>query len=76
MAVRIGVIGVGLIGQDHIRRLTTVLSGPTVVAVSDSDAARARAVAAGLATEHRPLAPSVVLPGLVPGTHAGRRRGG
>ena len=37
MTVRVGVIGVGMIGQDHIRRLTTVLSGAEVVAVSDVD---------------------------------------
>jgi myo-inositol 2-dehydrogenase / D-chiro-inositol 1-dehydrogenase len=48
MTVRVGVIGVGMIGQDHIRRLTRVLSGVDVVAVADVDAGRARAVAAGL----------------------------
>lgn len=48
MAVRIGVVGVGMIGQDHVRRLTTVLAGAEVVAVTDVDAARARAVADGL----------------------------
>jgi myo-inositol 2-dehydrogenase/D-chiro-inositol 1-dehydrogenase len=37
-----------MIGQDHIRRLTRVLSGVDVVAVSDVDAGRARAVAGGL----------------------------
>ena len=42
MTVNVGVIGVGMIGQDHIRRLTTVLAGAKVVAVSDVDAARAR----------------------------------
>ncbi|WP_129663994.1 Gfo/Idh/MocA family oxidoreductase [Phytoactinopolyspora endophytica] len=45
MAVRVGVIGVGVIGQDHVRRLTHVLSGSRVVAVTDADAARAHEVA-------------------------------
>ena len=48
MTVRIGVIGVGMIGQDHIRRLTTVLAGGQVVAVADTDRDRARQVAEGL----------------------------
>jgi myo-inositol 2-dehydrogenase/D-chiro-inositol 1-dehydrogenase len=48
MTVRIGVIGTGMIGQDHIRRLTRALAGAQVVAVSDVDAARAGEVAAGL----------------------------
>lgn len=48
MVVRVGVIGVGMIGQDHIRRLTKVLAGSTVVAVTDVDAERARSVAEGL----------------------------
>lgn len=55
MTLRIGVIGTGMIGQDHIRRLTHVLAGARVVAVCDADAARAREVAAGLpvpATAH------------------------
>jgi len=38
-----------MIGQDHIRRLTQVLSGSAVVAVTDVDPARARTVADGLA---------------------------
>jgi myo-inositol 2-dehydrogenase/D-chiro-inositol 1-dehydrogenase len=48
MTVRVGVIGVGMIGQDHIRRITQVLSGGVVVAVTDVDAARAGQVASGL----------------------------
>src|ERR1700746_4198316 len=46
--VRVGVIGVGIIGQDHIRRITQVLTGGSVTAVNDVDAARAGQVAAGL----------------------------
>jgi myo-inositol 2-dehydrogenase/D-chiro-inositol 1-dehydrogenase len=41
----VGVIGVGMIGQDHIRRLTHVLSGARVAAVTDVDLDRARTVA-------------------------------
>jgi myo-inositol 2-dehydrogenase/D-chiro-inositol 1-dehydrogenase len=48
MTVRVGVIGVGMIGQDHIRRLTRVLAGVEVVAVTDVDPARAADVAAGV----------------------------
>ena len=48
MTVNVGVIGVGMIGQDHIRRLTRVLSGARVVAVSDVDGDRARTVAKDL----------------------------
>src|SRR2546429_684566 len=42
MTVNVGVIGVGMIGQDHIRRLTRILSGARVAAVSDVDSDRAR----------------------------------
>ncbi|WP_219417565.1 Gfo/Idh/MocA family oxidoreductase [Pseudonocardia nigra] len=45
MSLNVGVIGVGMIGQDHIRRLTHVLSGARVAAVTDVDLDRARAVA-------------------------------
>jgi predicted dehydrogenase len=48
VTVRVGVIGVGMIGQGHIRRITQVLRGGTVVAVTDADSARATQVAAGL----------------------------
>ena len=46
MTVRVGVIGTGMIGKDHIRRLTTVVTGATVVAVTDVDAEMAKAAAA------------------------------
>jgi myo-inositol 2-dehydrogenase / D-chiro-inositol 1-dehydrogenase len=48
MTVNVGVIGVGMIGQDHIRRLTTVLPGANVVAISDVDPSQAEAVASQL----------------------------
>jgi myo-inositol 2-dehydrogenase/D-chiro-inositol 1-dehydrogenase len=46
MTVRIGVIGVGMIGQDHLRRLSQVLAGAQVVALTDVDPVKAREVAA------------------------------
>lgn len=43
--LKVGVIGTGMIGQDHMRRLTQVLSGVDVVAVNDIDPKRAAAAA-------------------------------
>lgn len=48
MTVNVGVIGCGMIGQDHIRRLTRVLAGARVTGVADVVPDRARAVADGL----------------------------
>lgn len=45
MSVRVGIIGVGMIGVDHARRLTQTLGGVDVVAVTDVDPARAKALA-------------------------------
>ena len=33
MTVRVGVIGVGMMGEDHVRRLTTVVAGAAVTAL-------------------------------------------
>jgi myo-inositol 2-dehydrogenase/D-chiro-inositol 1-dehydrogenase len=48
MTLNVGVIGVGMIGQDHIRRITHVVSGARVSAVTDVDLDRAKTIAANL----------------------------
>ena len=50
MTLAVGVIGTGAIGNDHIRRMTEVVPGARVVAVSDIDPASARATADRLGT--------------------------
>ncbi|MGK5681783.1 Gfo/Idh/MocA family protein [Actinoplanes sp. URMC 104] len=44
--LKVGVIGTGMIGQDHIRRMTQVLAGVRVTAVSDVDGSVAASVGA------------------------------
>jgi myo-inositol 2-dehydrogenase/D-chiro-inositol 1-dehydrogenase len=46
MPVRVGVIGAGWIGHEHIRRLTHTVTGARITAVTDIDAARAEEAAA------------------------------
>lgn len=49
MTLKIGVIGTGMIGRDHTRRIQQVLGGAEVVALSDYNPDAARAVQADLA---------------------------
>lgn len=48
MTLQVGVIGVGMIGREHIERLAHKLAGAKVVAVSDVNAGAAEEAAAGL----------------------------
>jgi myo-inositol 2-dehydrogenase/D-chiro-inositol 1-dehydrogenase len=48
MDLRIGVVGAGAIGIEHINRVTGKLSGGVIVAVADVDAGRARAAIEGI----------------------------
>jgi myo-inositol 2-dehydrogenase/D-chiro-inositol 1-dehydrogenase len=48
MDLKIGVIGTGLIGAEHINRISRKLSGGRITAVTDVDAARARAAISGI----------------------------
>jgi myo-inositol 2-dehydrogenase/D-chiro-inositol 1-dehydrogenase len=48
MTIRVGIIGTGFIGEDHGRKLVSVISGSTVIAVTDVNRARAEEVATEL----------------------------
>ena len=45
MSVRVGIIGVGVMGSDHARILASQVPGATIQAIHDADPARAKAVA-------------------------------
>ncbi|MEA2295422.1 MAG: myo-inositol 2-dehydrogenase / D-chiro-inositol 1-dehydrogenase [Solirubrobacteraceae bacterium] len=51
MGLAVGVIGTGVMGSTHARTIATAVSGARLAAVSDVDADRAAAVAAGLGCE-------------------------
>ncbi len=52
MTIRVGIIGAGLIGTDHGRKLARLVSGSTVAAVTDVDQGRASRLAADLGAPH------------------------
>ncbi|MCX5337393.1 MULTISPECIES: Gfo/Idh/MocA family oxidoreductase [unclassified Streptomyces] len=54
MTVRVGVVGAGWIGKEHIRRLTETVTGVRVTAVTDIDAARATEAAAPVGAQVLP----------------------
>ena len=45
MSVRVGIIGVGIMGADHARTLVTQVPGATLAAITDADPKRAAAIA-------------------------------
>lgn len=45
MSVRVGILGVGVMGSDHARILATQVPGATVQAIYDADPKRAKAIA-------------------------------
>ncbi|MEV4351843.1 Gfo/Idh/MocA family oxidoreductase [Actinoplanes sp. NPDC049596] len=58
--LKVGVIGTGMIGQDHIRRMTSVLAGVEVTAVSDVDTAVAASVGARIGAAVFPTGEDVI----------------
>jgi myo-inositol 2-dehydrogenase/D-chiro-inositol 1-dehydrogenase len=58
--LKVGVIGTGMIGKDHIRRMTSVLSGSSVVAVTDVDPSLAAAVASPIGAQVFPDGASLI----------------
>ncbi|MEU7860606.1 Gfo/Idh/MocA family oxidoreductase [Nonomuraea sp. NPDC049141] len=60
MAIKVGVIGTGNIGTDHVTRLASQVVGSKVAAVFDVDIARAERVAAGAGAVTRATALEVI----------------
>jgi myo-inositol 2-dehydrogenase/D-chiro-inositol 1-dehydrogenase len=60
MTVRVGVIGAGWIGKEHIQRLTHTVTGARVTAVTDIDAARAEEAAAPVGARVLPDGAAVI----------------
>jgi myo-inositol 2-dehydrogenase / D-chiro-inositol 1-dehydrogenase len=56
MTLRVGVIGTGVMGAEHVRLLREETAGALVAAVCDADVARAKSVAEGAASFTDPLA--------------------
>lgn len=52
--LRVGVVGVGLMGADHVQRLTTRIAGVELVAIADPDTVRSEAIVADLGTHGYP----------------------
>lgn len=48
--LRVGVVGVGLMGADHVQRLATRIAGAELVAIADPDTVRTDALVADLGT--------------------------
>ncbi|MCS2608148.1 Gfo/Idh/MocA family protein [Halomonas dongshanensis] len=62
MTIHIGIIGTGMIGEEHARRITLQLTGATITAVTDVDQEQARGVVErlGLAAEVYPDGASLI----------------
>ncbi|MET4538995.1 myo-inositol 2-dehydrogenase/D-chiro-inositol 1-dehydrogenase [Arthrobacter bambusae] len=72
MPIRVGVIGAGIMGADHIRNLATTIGGAEVTFVADLDAERATAAApasARVTTDPSELIHSSVVDAVVVASH-------